>query len=218
MARIEVKGVEDQQKAECSEQVDTENEKAEDLTQEPEKKAKEKGPEKVVKKAEEMTKQELLKKLTDTREEAEKNYDLYMRTYAEMENIKKRGIKEREELAKYANESIIKEILPVIDNLDKAISHAQNDENSSALVEGLELTRDGLMKALEKAGLKEVEALGKPFDPNFHESVSQQIDDTVAPGHVIMELQKGYLLNGRLMRPSMVVISQGKATKQEKIS
>jgi molecular chaperone GrpE len=213
MARIEVKGVEDQQKAEGSEQVDTENEKAEDLTQEPEKKAKEKGPEKVVKKAEEMTKQELLKKLTDTREEAEKNYDLYMRTYAEMENIKKRGIKEREELAKYANESIIKEILPVIDNLDKAISHAQNDENSSALVEGLELTRDGLMKALEKAGLKEVEALGKPFDPNFHESVSQQIDDTVAPGHVIMELQKGYLLNGRLMRPSMVVISQGKATK-----
>ena len=213
MARIEVKGVEDQQKAEGSEQVDTENEKAEDLTQEPEKKAKEKGPEKVVKKAEEMTKQELLKKLTDTREEAEKSYDLYTRTYAEMENIKKRGIKEREELAKYANESIIKEILPVIDNLDKAISHAQNDENSSALVEGLELTRDGLMKALEKAGLKEVEALGKPFDPNFHESVSQQIDDTVAPGHVIMELQKGYLLNGRLMRPSMVVISQGKATK-----
>ena len=216
MARIEVKGVEDQQKAEGTEQVDRENEKAEDLTQEPEKKAKEKGPEKVVKKAEEMTKQELLKKLTDTREEAEKNYDLYTRTYAEMENIKKRGIKEREELAKYANESIIKEILPVIDNLDKAISHAQNDENSSVLVEGLELTRDGLVKALEKAGLKEVEALEKPFDPNFHESVSQQIDDTVAPGHVVMELQKGYLLNGRLVRPSMVVISQGKATKEDK--
>ena len=75
MARIEVKGVEDQQKAEGSEQVDTEKEKAEDLTQEPEKKAKEKGPEKVVKKAEEMTKQELLKKLTDTHGEAEKNYD-----------------------------------------------------------------------------------------------------------------------------------------------
>ena len=216
MARIEVKGVEDQHKAKGSERVDAEKEKAEDLTQEPEKKAKEKGPEKVVKKAEEMTKQELLIKLTDTQEEAENNYDLYMRTYAEMENIKKRGIKEREELAKYANESIIKEILPVIDNLDKAISHAQNDENSSALVEGLELTRDGLVKALQKAGLKEVEALGKPFDPNFHESVSQQIDDTVAPGHVVMELQKGYLLNGRLVRPSMVVISQGKATKEDK--
>ena len=215
MARIEVKGVEDQQKAEGFEQVGKEKEKAEDLTQEPEKKAKEKGPEKVVKKAEEMTKQELLKKLTDSQEEAEKNYDLYTRTYAEMENIKKRGIKEREELAKYANESLIKEILPVLDNLDKAISHAQNDENSPALLEGLELTRDGLMKVLQKAGLNEVGALGKPFDPSFHESVSQQIDDTVAPGHVIMELQKGYLLNGRLVRPSMVVISRGQAPKEE---
>jgi len=215
MARIEVKGVEDQQKAEGFEQVGKEKEKAEDLTQEPEKKAKEKSPEKVVKKAEEMTKQELLKKLTDSQEEAEKNYDLYTRTYAEMENIKKRGIKEREELAKYANESLIKEILPVLDNLDKAISHAQNDENSPALLEGLELTRDGLMKVLQKAGLNEVGALGKPFDPSFHESVSQQIDDTVAPGHVIMELQKGYLLNGRLVRPSMVVISRGQAPKEE---
>ncbi|UCG65792.1 MAG: nucleotide exchange factor GrpE [Deltaproteobacteria bacterium] len=205
----------DQQKAEGLEQVGTEKEKAEGLTQEPEKKAKGKGPERVAKKAEEMTKQELVKKLDDTQEEAEKNYDLYMRTYAEMENIKKRGIREREELAKHANESLIKEILPVIDNLDKAISHAQNDENSSALLEGLELTRDGLMKALEKAGLNEVEALGKPFDPNLHESVSQQIDDTVAPGHIIMELQKGYLLNGRLVRPSMVVISQGKAPNEE---
>jgi molecular chaperone GrpE len=211
MARIEVKGAKDQHEAEALEQVGTEKEKAEGLTQEPEKKAKEKGAERMAKKAEEMTKQELLKELTDTREEAGKNYDLYMRTYAEMENIKKRGIREREELAKYANESLIKEILPVIDNLDKAISHAQNDENSSALLEGLELTRDGLMKVLQKAGLNEVEALGKPFDPNLHESVSQQIDDTVAPGHIIMELQKGYLLNGRLVRPSMVVISQGEA-------
>jgi molecular chaperone GrpE len=215
MARIEVKGVRDQGKAEGFEQVGTEQQKTEDLTQEPEKKAKEKAPEKVAKKAEEMTKQELLKELTDTREEAGKNYDLYMRTYAEMENIRKRGIREREELAKYANESLIKEILPVIDNLDKAISHAQNDENSSALLEGLELTRDGLMKVLQKAGLNEVEALGKPFDPSFHESVSQQIDDTVAPGHVITELQKGYLLNGRLVRPSMVVISQGEAPNEE---
>ena len=216
MARIEVKGAKDQHEAEALEQVGTEKEKAEGLTQEPEKKAKEKGAERMAKKAEEMTKQELLKELTDTREEAGKNYDLYMRTYAEMENIKKRGIREREELAKYANESLIKEILPVIDNLDKAIAHAQNDDNSPALLEGLELTRDGLMKALQKAGLNEVEALGKPFDPSFHESVSQQTDDSVAPGHVITELQKGYLLNGRLVRPSMVVISQGESPKEEK--
>lgn len=167
------------------------------------------------KKAEDMTKQELLKKLRDTEEEAQKNYDLYMRTYAEMENIKKRGIKERQELSKYANESLIKEILPVIDNLQKAISHAQNDKNPSGLVEGIELTLDSLLKTLEKAGLKEVEAEGKPFDPNFHQAISKQRDDKVAPGHVIMELQKGYLLNGRLIRPSMVVISEGNDSKRE---
>jgi molecular chaperone GrpE len=132
-----------------------------------------------------------------------------------MENIKRRGIKERQELSKYANESLIKKILPVIDNLQKAISHAQNDKNPSGLVEGIELTLDGLMATLEKAGLKEVEAEGRPFDPNFHEAISKQIDDKVAPGHVITELQKGYVLNGRLIRPSMVVISEGNGNKKE---
>jgi molecular chaperone GrpE len=71
------------------------------------------------------------------------------------------------------------------------------------------------MKTLEKAGLEAVEALGKPFDPNFHEAISQQKDDTVAPGHVMIELQKGYVLNGRLIRPSTVVISSGKDTNEE---
>ena len=176
----------------------------------------EKGRRKKTKKVEEMTKQELIVKLTETEEEAHNNYDLYMRTYAEMENIKKRGIKEREELAKYANEALIKEILPIIDSLEKAIVHARDEQSSSALVEGLELTRDGLMKALEKAGLEEVEAMGKPFNPNFHEAVSQQKDDTVAPGHIMIELQKGYVLNGRLIRPSTVVISSGKDTNEER--
>ncbi|UCE34121.1 MAG: nucleotide exchange factor GrpE [Deltaproteobacteria bacterium] len=205
--------MEDQKKPE--EKTQMYSEKAEISEGESVEKEYEKGRGKRTKKPEEMTKQELLKKLSETQEQAQDNYDLYMRTYAEMENIKKRGIKEREELAKYANESLIKEILPTIDSLEKAISHAIDDENSSALVEGLELTRDGLMKTLEKAGLEEVEAIGKPFDPNFHEAVSQQRDDTVAPGHVMIELQKGYTLNGRLIRPSTVVISSGKDTNEE---
>ncbi len=167
------------------------------------------------KKTEEMTRQELLEKLKETEEEAQKNHDLYMRAYAEMENVKKRGIKEKEELRKYANETLIKEILPVIDNLQKAISHAQNDKNPTGLIEGLELTLGGLIATLEKAGLKEVEAEGKPFDPNFHEAISQQGNDKVAPGHVITEIQKGYLLNGRLIRPSMVVVSQGNTNKSK---
>ncbi len=165
--------------------------------------------------AAEIKRQELLEKLKETEEEAQKNHDLYMRAYAEMENVKKRGIKEKEELRKYANETLIKEILPVIDNLQKAISHAQNDKNPTGLIEGLELTLGGLITTLEKAGLKEVEAEGKPFDPNFHEAISQQRDDKVASGHVITEIQKGYLLNGRLIRPSMVVVSQGNTNKSK---
>ena len=216
MVRVEVKGTEDQKKREHKVQMDSE--KTNESEERPEVKAAGKGHEKKTKKVEDMTKQELLKKLSETDEEAQKNYNLYMRTYAEMENIKKRGIKEREDLAKYANESLIKEMLPVIDSLEKAITHAKDDENSSALAEGLELTRDDLMKKLEKAGLEEVEALGKQFDPNFHEAVSQQKDDTVAPGHVMIELQKGYVLNGRLIRPSMVVISSGKDASEEKFA
>ena len=214
MSRIEIRMNGESEKVEDYTDIDKEKEKTEDLKG-PDKKSREKGKEKKVKRAEEMTKQELLKKIKDAVEEAQKNYDLYTRTYAEMENIKKRGIIERQELARFANESLIKEILPVVDSLSKAISHAQNDDNPSGLVEGLELTLDGLMITLEKAGLKEVEAEGKPFDPTFHEAISQQRDDKVAPGLVVAEFQKGYLLNGRLIRPAMVVVSQGDTNKKE---
>lgn len=164
---------------------------------------------------EEMTKKELIEKLKDAEQKAQEHYDLYMRTYAEMENVKRRGAKEREELAKFANEALIKEILPIIDSLEKALAHAQDGNSSSGLIEGIELTLNGLMTTLEKAGLEEVEAMGKPFDPHFHEAISMQADDTVPPKHVILELQKGYLLNGRLIRPSMVVISQGNSDKKD---
>jgi len=214
MSGIEIKINEEGENKEDYKEMDGEKKKVEDLKG-LDRKSRDKSIEKKVKRPEEMTKQELLKKLKDTEKESQENYDLYMRTYAEMENIKKRGKKEREELSKYANESLIKEILPVIDNLNKAISHAQDDNNPLGVIEGLDLTLNSLMTTLQKAGLKEVETEGKPFDPNFHEAISQQIDDTVAPGHVIIELQKGYLLNGRLIRPSMVVISQGNSNKKE---
>jgi molecular chaperone GrpE len=185
------------------------------LSGEDPKKSRERGKKERQKQVEEMTKQELLEKLKETEQKSQENYDLYLRTYAEMENIKKRGAREREELAKFANESLIKEILPVIDSLEKALIHGRDDTNTSGLVEGIEMTLKGLMGALEKAGLKEVEAMGKPFDPNFHEAVSQQPDETVPPKHVIMEMQKGYLLNGRLIRPSIVVISRENGEKKD---
>jgi molecular chaperone GrpE len=214
MSEIEARKLEASEGIEDRREMDKGQEKEEDRKGADAKSVRE-GREQKVRRVEDMTKQELLKKLKDTEGQAKQNYDLYIRVYAEMENVKKRVIKEREELRKYANESLIKEILPVIDNLQNAISHAQDDGNWSGLVEGVKLTLDGLMKALEKGGLKEVDAEGKPFDPNFHEAISQPREDKVPPGHVITEFQRGYLLNGRLIRPARVVISQGHANKTE---
>jgi len=218
MSEVEIKINKEDEKLKSYKKMDKEEGKETENLTEHDENSREKSKEKKVKKTEEMTKRELVKKVEEIEIKAQENYELYMRTYAEMENIKKRGKKEREDLAKFANESLIKEILPAIDSLEKAISHANNDTNESGLVKGLEMTLDGLMKTLEKSGLKEVEAVGKSFDPNFHEAISQQIDDKVAQGHIIMELQKGYLLNERLVRPSMVVISKGNSKSEVKSS
>jgi molecular chaperone GrpE len=95
-----------------------------------------------------------------------------------------------------------------LDNLEKALAHADNDNAVHALREGVELTLKGLKDALTKSGLEEVHAQGEVFDPCFHEAVSQVKDDRVEPGTIVQELQKGYLLNKRLIRPAMVVVSK----------
>lgn len=159
---------------------------------------------------EKMSEPELIQKIDVFREKAEKNYDQYVRAQAEIENIIKRNKKDREEWIKYSTETLIKDLLPVIDNLEKAISHS-NDENSiQALREGVELTLKGLKDTLAKSGLEEIDSIGKPFDPNFHHAVSEQEDENTEPGLVINEFQKGYNLNQRLIRPAMVIISKGK--------
>lgn len=165
-------------------------------------KAAEKSPEK-------MTKKEILQEIKDLQEESKKNYDLYLRSQAEMENIKKRNKKEKEEWIRYSNENLIKQILPVIDNLEKAISHSHNENPLNALREGVELTLKGLKDNLVKSGLEEVKAQGERFDPCFHQAVSEQADEGVEAGIILHELQKGYTLYDRLLRPAMVVVSKG---------
>lgn len=160
---------------------------------------------------EKMTKAELLEKVKEAQELEEKNFDLYLRSQAEIENVKKRAQKEKTELAKFSNESLIKQLLPVADSLEKAIAHSEEGNSIDALREGVKLTLKGLMDTLKRAGLEEVKSVDEPFDPNFHEAVSEQEDSSVRPGTVTKELQKGYLLNERLIRPSMVVISKNKA-------
>jgi len=158
---------------------------------------------------EKMSKAELLEKVTILQQEADNKYDLYLRSQAEMENLKRRSRKEKEDWLKYSNESLIKELLPVIDNIEKAIEHSQDGTAVEALREGVELTLKGFKDSLEKSGLKEVKALGEPFDPCFHQAVSEQEDERVASGSILVELQKGYTLNERLIRPAMVIVSRG---------
>ena len=155
-----------------------------------------------------MTKDQLIEKISEVQASADKNLDSYLRSQAEMENMKKRFQKDRQELIKYGNEALTKQLLPVADNLEKALAHAEDKTAFEALREGVDLTLKGLMNVLEKAGVEEVKAVGTTFDPNFHEAVSEQEDDGAAPGTVLMELQKGYLLNQRLIRPAMVIVNK----------
>ena len=155
-----------------------------------------------------MTKAKLIEKIEKVQEASDKNLDLYIRSQAEIDNLKKRYQKERQGLVKFANESLIKQLLPVVDNLEKAITHSQDEDSIEAIREGIDLTLKGLTDILQKAGVETVEAVGEQFDPNFHEAVSEMADDGVEPGTVIKDLQKGYILNQRLIRPSMVIVSK----------
>lgn len=159
---------------------------------------------------EELDREKLLERNREIQETADKNFDLYLRAQAEMENMRKRYQREKGEWAKFANESIIRDLLPVMDNLGKATAHASNEISLEDLKEGVELTLKGLKEVLSRAGLEEVKALGEKFDPNFHEAISLKEDDVAENGTVLIEVQKGYTLNGRLVRPAMVVVSKKK--------
>jgi len=155
-----------------------------------------------------MKKVQLIEKLKETQDLADKNYDLYVRSQAEMENLKKRFQRDKDEWVKFSNESLIKELLPVLDNLEQAILHANNENAIDALREGVELTLKALKDRLGKAGLVEIHSVGRPFDPNVHEAMAVQEDPESDPGTVLQEVQKGYMLNDRLIRPAMVIVNR----------
>ena len=142
--------------------------------------------------------------------ENEKLKDELLRTLAESDNIKKRCALEIEKNNKYAISSFAKDLLAVADNLDRALDANQEAENTNckSLLEGVELTRKELFHVFEKFGISKMESMDKPFDPNFHQ-VIQQVDDPSKPaGTVLAELQTGYMLNGRILREAMVVVSK----------
>jgi len=143
-------------------------------------------------------------------EEAKKYQDLYLRGAAEMENMRRRFQKEREEQARFAGERIVKGILPVMDNLELALSYVKDDASAEvrSLAEGVSMTLKGLRNVLADNGVKTVEAeRGQVFDPNVHEALGQLPETEIAPGTICQPVQRGYILNERLIRPAKVMVA-----------
>ena len=155
----------------------------------------------------------LLAKYRELGDELSEAQERVLRTAADAENFKKRLQREKEEQTRYANESLMRELLPVIDNLERALEHSEAGADQGGLVEGLNMTLKGFLDTLTRFGCTPVEAAGKPFDPNFHEAVSQEESADHEPNTVLRELQKGYMLKERLLRPAMVLVS--KRTSQQ---
>jgi molecular chaperone GrpE len=155
-------------------------------------------------------------KLQAAQQQAEENYDRLLRVSAEFDNYKKRTAREMQDVIKYANEKIFKELLTVVDNLERAIEAAGNDRpDEDPLVKGIHLTLGEVFKIMERHKVTPVKALGEPFDPTFHQAMMQEEVADQAPNTVVREMQKGYVIHDRLLRPAMVVVSKVKQDKAE---
>ena len=159
---------------------------------------------------------ELREKLQSKEQESKENYERYLRQVAEVDNFKKRVNREKEDAIRYANENLIKDILPVMDNLERAIAHAQGGGNGKPLVEGVEMVLRGLLDVFSKHGVVQVPAVGEVFDPGKHEAMAQVESSQYQPNTVINEHHRGYLLRDRLLRPALVTIAKAPQGKEGK--
>lgn len=149
---------------------------------------------------------ELQKKLTETEEKASQYWERMLRMQAETDNIMRRTERDIENAHKYGLEKFVLELLPVVDSLERALSLPEDQQHS--VLEGVDLTLKMFNNTLQKFGVEQVDPLSKPFNPELHQAVSTQLDPEVQPGTVLNVLQKGYLLNNRLIRPALVVVSK----------
>ena len=145
------------------------------------------------------------------REEAEMYKDRWMRLAAEFENYKKRRAREFEALVKSASEDVIRDLLPILDGVGRALAHSENgDTESEGFQEGIKMIMEQFPRVLYNRNLKEIETVGKPFDPTVHEALMQMPSDIHDAGIVADEVEKGYSLGDKVLRPAKVVVSQGK--------
>jgi molecular chaperone GrpE len=158
----------------------------------------------------------LREQLKAKEDEAKTNYDRFLRQTADLENFKKRANREREDASRFANEGLVKELLPVVDNLERAISHTKEGGDGESFVEGVEMILKGLIDALAKHGVVQITSVGQPFDPQLHEAMAQVESADHEPNTVLQEHQKGYLLKDRLLRPSLVTVVKGLNSNEKK--
>ncbi len=150
---------------------------------------------------------DLSAKLLEKEKEAAENYEKYLRAVADFENYKKYAAKERADILKYGNEKIIKDILPILDALDRAIHQSVNSKDVDAFIKGVKIIHEQLLDCLGKHGVKVIEAAGQPFNPDLHEALMLAESDQ-EEGTVLQEFEKGYTLHDRLLRAAKVSVSK----------
>ncbi len=157
----------------------------------------------------------LEERVESLKKEAAEKHDQLLRMAAEFENYKKRNMREMNDFRKFANESFAKAMLPVVDSLDLAVASASNDQQeNNSVAEGVTMTLKELYKIFEQFGIKPIESIGKTFDPVFHQAMMQEETEAYPENTVSRELQKGYMIHDRLLRPAMVVVSKKKEASE----
>jgi molecular chaperone GrpE len=150
--------------------------------------------------------EDLMGNIQELEKKAAENYDKYVRAVAELDNYKKRAVREKADAIKYGNENLLRDILPLLDNMDRALEHACNSDDFDAFKKGLKLLQDQFLCCLQKHGVEQIEAVGKDFDPHVHEAMLQVESEEHEHSKVVSEFERGYLLNGRLLRPAKVSV------------
>lgn len=160
---------------------------------------------------------DLSEQLAAAKKEAADNYDRYVRSVADLDNHRRRTVREKDELRQFAASRVLEDLLPVIDNLGLGLAAAKApNADLKTLVGGISMVAEQLKSALANHGLKEVNPAGQLFDPNLHEAISQQSSADIAEGSVVTVVRVGFTLNGRLLRPASVIVSSGPAAEEAK--
>ena len=150
----------------------------------------------------------LKSELEKNQQENQKNHDLYLRSLAELENFKKRAARDKEEYSKFALLPLIQKLLPVIDDLERALAQFDSSKDLEGLSKGVEMITRSLQEIIKNEGVEPIEALGQPFDPQYHQPLIVEESDEHPENTIIEEFQTGYILHGRVIRPSLVKVSK----------